>query len=114
MKRIFTIAILLVFGLAGAACGGAKQNKPDKKATEQNRAQQQAAADRDKVEEPSEEELAKSPCGNPNWAKLPEGAEPKAEQSADDDHADDADSTDPDVDDSAGSDREAGENAGDC
>lgn len=31
-----------------------------------------------KIQEPSAEELAKSPCANPDWAQLPPGAEDKA------------------------------------
>jgi hypothetical protein len=55
-----------------AACAG----EPEKKDRQLRKAA--TAKPAAEVEEPSAEELANSPCGNPDWAQLPAGAEQKA------------------------------------
>lgn len=77
--RHLPIIVVLALILAGTACSGSKQKKADKTAAEQQRSAAKAQDAKEQVEEPSAEELAKSPCGNPQWAKLPEGTEEQEE-----------------------------------
>jgi type IV secretory pathway VirB10-like protein len=82
MNRLIISTTLLLFALTGIACGGNKQKKADEQpAQQQTKADKKPDADT-KVEKPDDKELADSPCGNPQWAKLPEGSESKAEQDA--------------------------------
>ncbi|QDG49954.1 hypothetical protein FIV42_04130 [Persicimonas caeni] len=62
-------AALFVF----AGCASEPKPKPQK--VEKAPAQKKKAV---QVKEPTPEELANSPCGNPDWAQLPPGAEDKA------------------------------------
>lgn len=61
-------AVLLVL----SACASEPEPKPQKAPKEPTEKRTV------EVEEPSPEELANSPCGNPDWAQLPPGAEDKA------------------------------------
>ena len=88
----YLVALVLVCGSV-TACG-AKQTREDSKPT----AETSDDSDRpdqtgQEVDKPSKKQLADSPCGNPSWAKLPEGAEKKAEESKQD-NADKADEND--------------------
>lgn len=74
-------AFLCVASLGLGACSSAPETKADDaKAKKRISTPYQA-------QKPSPEELAKSPCGNPDWAQLPEGAQksPKPGDSTDDD-----------------------------
>lgn len=64
------VAALFVF----AGCASEPEPKPDEA---QKAATQKKAKKTIEVEKPSPEELAKTPCGNPDWAQLPPGAEDK-------------------------------------
>ena len=59
-----------VLFLSGVACSSA----PDTTDDEQQRAARQARP----AQPPTEDELTDGPCGNPDWAKLPEGADGKS------------------------------------
>lgn len=59
-------------GLSLAACSSAPEPVADEVAAEKR------IGTPHQVTKPSAEELANSPCGNPDWAQLPEGAEKPA------------------------------------
>lgn len=108
------IIVVLAFILAGTACSGSKQKKADKTAAEQQRSAAKAQDAKEQVEEPSAEELAKSPCGNPQWAKLPEGAEEQEEGAPDGSNTDEEPEEDALQDSERPSDDEQGSDPGDC
>lgn len=60
----------LLVALSGCATEPEREQRELRKADTDEQARQ--------VEPPPPEELAKSPCGNPDWAQLPPGAEAKA------------------------------------
>lgn len=61
MKHLtWTLLLCLLVGTAGCSSAPSRADKP---ATEQD--------DPLDLDAPSPEELADSPCGNPNWSKLP-------------------------------------------
>ncbi len=86
----------LLVALSGCATEPEREQRELRKADNDEQARQ--------VEPPPPEELAKSPCGNPDWAQLPPGAEAKApaedeaapgsRRKAPSDEADEADETD--------------------
>ncbi|MFP4596607.1 MAG: hypothetical protein ACOC9W_02170 [Persicimonas sp.] len=63
----------LLAGLLVALSGCATE--PEREQRDLRKAQTDEQAP--KVERPPPEELAKSPCGNPDWAQLPPGAQAK-------------------------------------
>lgn len=69
MKHTFFIGLLLTVSFCTTACGGKKQ-VPDEQLTERTT---DDPADLDEVDAA---DLADSPCGNPDWSKLPEGSDP--------------------------------------
>jgi len=75
-SKIAALICAGALGLGLAACSSAPDAKADA-AKSQNR-----IATPYQVQKPSAEELANSPCGNPDWAQLPEGAEKKAQPDA--------------------------------
>ena len=71
LSRLLGAALMAAL-LMLTGCAGDKE-KPDKGLRKAPQAKPKAT-----VEKPPPEELAKQPCGNPDWAQLPEGAEGKA------------------------------------
>jgi hypothetical protein len=67
-------ALLAAAAIALPACSSAPQQKAE---AAQKTTQRQAVY---KAEKPSPEAVENSPCGNPDWAQLPEGAEEKLPQ----------------------------------
>lgn len=70
---VFGAILALGLGLGLSACSSGPDAKPDK--TER----QERISTPYQAEKPSAEELAKSPCGNPDWAQLPPGAQKTSE-----------------------------------
>ncbi len=63
------LLVALAFGASACASGSKAKKTTLRKAPSAQKAP--------KVEKPSPEKLANSPCGNPDWAQLPKGAEGK-------------------------------------
>lgn len=77
IEKLLAIAVLLALMFAAPAC---KSNKGKKDAPEDTIKGAQRGGDGEDpvdMDAPSEEELADSPCGNPDWAKLPNGMDPE-------------------------------------
>lgn len=72
LHKLTTLSALAALCLAASACASG----PEKKPTDLKKAPSHKAAA--EVEKPSAEQLANTPCGNPDWAQLPAGAEGKA------------------------------------
>jgi hypothetical protein len=63
---MLALTALLGVGLASGCASGPEPTPSDQ-------GQDQAASEKDRTPEaPTPEQLAESPCGNPNWARLPE------------------------------------------
>lgn len=73
LRKSAAASLLLGLTLALSACAGEPEQKEGKTIRKATQAQPKG-----EVEKPSPEELANQPCGNPDWAQLPEGAEDKA------------------------------------
>ena len=58
MRLLVCVGIALAVGCSGA------QKKKD------------GSADRADLDAPTAEEVAATPCGNPDWSELPEGSDP--------------------------------------
>lgn len=70
LPKIASVAVLVLFAVSATGCSS-QPERPD----DEIEAADRAAEQEPEVEEPSDEELADSPCGNPDWAQLPPGAE---------------------------------------
>ena len=68
--------ILVLFALFGLIAGvgtGCRNKKKDDRQVTEKRTKTKKKTDPIEMDGPSPEELANSPCGNPDWAKLPPG-----------------------------------------
>jgi hypothetical protein len=68
----FSPAALLVVAMCALAGCASEPAQKDQQLRKSDKAKASV-----EVQEPSAEELAGSPCGNPDWAQVPAGAEPK-------------------------------------
>ena len=77
----YLVSLGLVAGMVGlGSCATAPQTTQQKATTPDARTSvstdtDQAPPPQPSVDEPTPEELASSPCGNPNWAQLPPDSE---------------------------------------
>lgn len=72
MTRPICIAFFIVLFSGGLfACSSGPDTQPDE-------AEQRAARQKRQAKPPSADEVGDGPCGNPDWAKLPDGAQEKS------------------------------------
>jgi hypothetical protein len=76
MSQLVIRALVVTLLCCAVACGG-KSRKADEEPTEQKSARKEEPVDLDEI---PPEELANSPCGNPDWSRLP----PQSPQKEDD------------------------------
>lgn len=73
LSKLITCALFLAGTFALAACASEPEQKKEEPVQKTKTTKKPV-----QVEKPSPEELKNSPCGNPDWAQLPAGAEDKA------------------------------------
>lgn len=74
LRHLLRIALLATFAFASVGLTtGCRNKKDDKQVKEKTIKSKTKKKDPIEMDGPSPEELAKSPCGNPDWAKLPPG-----------------------------------------